>query len=388
MIRIVLICKNRQRKIINKLNHRFEIVNFKSSDESEEKQKILKKYPGQVFGVTTNDPLFKYVLDDPNLRPSFFNALINDAKVISSERLDGSMNAFKDYQVLRNLINSEAANDFVSDIESSLEIKLNIKKDNDKIIKFSKKHTNFLRQLVRQFPDIVKAIPKDAYNGSMDFVCKLDNGDYALVETQIIREDCWDRRALAYVANFYGKQIKRGDEWKDIKKVIGINILEGGINHKNPWIDAENKQFLRHYKIQEQYNKSPIPQFMDGIEIFQYSLFNIPNNLPDEKRDWLNFFRNGHTFNDDDVANIKTPAVKAAFERAKLSSLSLQQLKDYDREASFLSNLTGVLDEQRAEGKAEGQAEVIKTLISNGYSSDKIATMLNLSINEINKLTL
>jgi predicted transposase/invertase (TIGR01784 family) len=266
-------------------------------------------------------------------------------------------------------------------------------------MKFSKKHTNFLSKLVKQFPDIVKAIPKDVYNGSMDFVCKLDTVDYALVETQIIKEDFWDRRALAYVANFYGKQLRRGDEWKDLKKVIGINILGGGIESAYPRAKTDaSKQFFKHYKFQEQNNKGHIPQFMEGIEIFQYSLFDIPNDLPDEKREWLNFFRNAHTFNEDDVAKIKTPAVIAAYERAKLSSLPIEILKDYDKQADTLKNMSGVLSDKfaegmaegmaegKAEGMAEGKAEVVKALVSNGFSVDKIATMLNVSVDDVKQL--
>ena len=59
----------------------------------------------------------------------------------------------------------------------------------------------------------------------MDFVCLLDTGDYAMVEMQVIPQNYWDRRALAYVAAFYGNQLRKGGKWEHhIKKVIGVNI--------------------------------------------------------------------------------------------------------------------------------------------------------------------
>ena len=65
------------------------------------------------------------------------------------------------------------------------------------------------------FEDIEKAFPKAKYNGTMDFVCKLANGDFSLVEMQVLPKDNWDERALAYAAAFYGKQIGKGQNWFD-----------------------------------------------------------------------------------------------------------------------------------------------------------------------------
>ena len=56
----------------------------------------------------------------------------------------------------------------------------------------------------------------------MDFVCELSTGEYTMVEMQVIPEDHWDRRALAYVGAFYDNQLMRDEHFKHIRKVIGI----------------------------------------------------------------------------------------------------------------------------------------------------------------------
>jgi predicted transposase/invertase (TIGR01784 family) len=189
----------------------------------------------------------------------------------------------------------------------------------------------------------------------MDFVCRLQTGEYALVETQIVRQDFWDMRALAYIAAFYGKQIRKGGEWKDIKKVIGINILGGGIDTQNPWKDAPD-EYLRHYRVQEQINRGP--RFIEGLELYQYSLANIQQNtLTDEQRDWLIFLRDGHKKTEADVEQIKTPSVRRAFERAKLNRLTQAQLEAYESEDVQFRRITLLMKEEREEGKAEGLAE-------------------------------
>ena len=53
----------------------------------------------------------------------------------------------------------------------------------------SKEATAFLLSIVQQFDDLKLAFPKVAYNGTMDFVCKLDTGENVLVEMQIIPYD-------------------------------------------------------------------------------------------------------------------------------------------------------------------------------------------------------
>ena len=71
------------------------------------------------------------------------------------------------------------------------------------------------------------AILQQERNSQLDILCKLDNGDYVAVEIQVVKYNYWDNRALTYISSLYGNQLRRGDKWEDLKKVIGINILGG-----------------------------------------------------------------------------------------------------------------------------------------------------------------
>ena len=76
-------------------------------------------------------------------------------------------------------------------------------------------------------------------------VCRLDNGEFILVEVQVKPQDFWDSRALCYAAAFYGNQLKRGEDWPKLKKVIAINLL--GVK-----VDIGERPFgelVRHYKF-------------------------------------------------------------------------------------------------------------------------------------------
>lgn len=343
----------------------------------------------QVYGVATYDGLFKFILGDPEVRPSFFHALIG-INVTSSERLDENMNPLQEFQLLRKFVNSSKTLKTVADLKSSSGFEVRIKRNNQTSTRYTpfKGGTQLLADFLDYFGDIVKAFPTESYQGKMDFVCRLDTGEYALVETQLIKQDFWDMRALAYIAAFYGNQIRKGGEWKNIKKAIGINILGGGVDVKNPWKDAPD-EYLRHYRFQEQFNKGR--RFIEGLELYQYSLANLQQlTLTDEQRDWLTFFRYSYKQTEADVEKIKTPSVRRAFERAKLSRLTQAQLEVYESEDIQFRRIAGLIKEERAEGKAEGKAEAMRKfavqLLKENFSLDSIARITGLSTEEVQSL--
>jgi len=224
--------------------------------------------------------------------------------------------------------------------------------------------TEFLRGILAHFEDLQKALPKQKYGGAVDCLCELDTKELALVEVQVLPQDYWDRRALAYVAAFYANQLTRGQHWKTIKKVIGVNIMGGGKGDKAHW-PTKPEEYRRHYKFQDQLQPT---NYIDGIELIQYSVMNTPQGVSDmAQRDWLVFFKKGHAMSEAEVANqIHTPAVLEAFERIKLQDLPQEVMVDYevqDKEFDRFSNILATAatkaekEKQDAVAAAEAKAE-------------------------------
>jgi predicted transposase/invertase (TIGR01784 family) len=237
------------------------------------------------------------------------------------------MNPIEKLKTLREFLNSKTTSDTVEGLSGSgaYVVKpsgLDSQKDDAA--------TAFLTEMVGRFDEIKVSFPKQRFDGRMDFVCKLDTNEYALVEMQVISQDYWDRRALAYVAAFYGNQLSRGQAWKHIRKVIGVNILGGGKEDKAHWVDTPG-HFMRHYKFEDQLNGKG--RYIDGIELIQYSIMQAPTVPDQEKQDWLTFFKEAHYMSEEDVkSKIKTPAVLQAFERAKISKLPAEVQEAYEAE--------------------------------------------------------
>ena len=344
----------------------------------------------QVFGVATYDSLFKWVLDIGEIQSSFFSACIPGLQVRSSERIDDHMNPLKELERVRHFLSQKKHLTVAQDLKKQ-------KKGIEVLLhgESSRQGTKFLHGLLLHFEDMKKAFPKALYDGTMDFLCDLNTGEKALVEMQILPQDNWESRALAYVAASYSRQMRQGMQWGDIRTVIGINLLGGGLHDEKHWKNTPD-QYMRHYKLQEQINDERPPRFLDNIQLIQYSLANVPlDSIPLERREWLTFFRSSHTMTERDVEQtIKTPAVLAAFERAKLKNLPDKVMKHYKEEESQLKNLTGHMAKIREEGKDEGvkvgeqqsEREQIKKRLARGHPLKEIAEDTGWSVQEIEAL--
>lgn len=352
---------------------------------------------GQKYGIATHDALFKYVLSDDGIRPSFFETFIPRLKIKKSTRLDEHMNPIQELQHLRDLIHCRETLETVGSMASA-DYFVSICGAGPKRSRHSKndKATKFLHDIVANFEDMRNAFPKAQYNGTMDFVCELDDGKYALVEMQVLPQDNWDKRALAYVAAFYGNQLRKGLQWRDLKEVVGINILGGGTREQGFWKDTDD-QYMRHYKFQEHCHKQSCERFIDGIQLFQYSLMNAPtafDSAERAKQDWITFFKRGSRMTEKEVkSEILTKAVLKAFKRATLSKLPKSVKKNYDAENSLYAQCSEHTAELVAEGEARGRADAIlqvaRRLIQSTTLTDAaIAKSLELEESQVAKMRL
>jgi predicted transposase/invertase (TIGR01784 family) len=338
----------------------------------------------QQYGIPTYDALFKYVLDKPSIQPSLFHSLAG-LDVTTVTRIDEHMNPRQELEHLRKLINDDETIQTVSSLRSKNGLSVSYQGKNGEHV--HEGFTKFVEAILPHFDDLRRAFPKPRYDGTMDFVCKLSNGEYAMVEMQAILYDSWDRRALGYVAAFYGKQMREGEKWKDIKRVIGVNILGGGKDSLEHWRKSP-EEYMRHYKMQEQLH-SPA-RYINGIEIIHYSLMHTPQSLVDkEKKDWRTFFKEASYMTEEDVrAKISTPAVLEAFERAKLSTLPDRVRELYDEEGSRYAQYSEHTQEQIEKGFKKGfemgieMGKKIKKMKSEGNSNNDIKERLSLSDEE------
>ena len=157
------------------------------------KRLLLSARKAQTYGISTYDALFKYVLSEDSIRPSFFHAFVPGLEITSSRRLDEHINPLQELQLLRDFIHRRDTEESVDRISAASDICLGaLNPDTSSFVK-DEAATTFIHEMVAHFEDIKKAFPRATYDGTMDFVCSLDTGEYALVEMQVIPQDYWDR---------------------------------------------------------------------------------------------------------------------------------------------------------------------------------------------------
>jgi predicted transposase/invertase (TIGR01784 family) len=346
----------------------------------------------QIFGIPTYDALFKHILSDDTIRASFVRAYVPDLKIESSTRVDEHMNPVQKLQLLRGFIHRKHTTTTINRLNSLPGVLLGVMDQSNTSFLEDKGATNFFKKNLDHFPDMRKSFPKAKYDATMDFVCQPDNGECVMVEMQVAPHNCWDMRALSYVAGVFGNQLPKGGDWKHIKNVIGINILGGGNMDQAHWTDTPG-QYVRHYKVQEQLHKDTpgLPQrYIPGLELYQYSIMNAPDNgHPDsEKQDWITFFKRAHRMTQEEVTtSIKTPEVLQAFQKAKLDNLPRKVRKQYveqdlefDRYSDHTNNLV-------SEGEHKKASEMVRSLTRRmlvaGLSLEKIVEISGLTTEEV-----
>lgn len=150
---------------------------------------------------------------------------------------------------------------------------------------------------------------KKKYDGTIDFMCRCEDGNFALVEIQAIPDFYPADRSVFCAAKFHRQQLSETKNPKKIKEIIRIGILGGETDQQ---ID-------------------PFSVSICGIKLSELTIM-TPTTLPTDKakRDWINFFRAGPHTSEDWVRNeITTPTVKAAFRKIRFDNLPAEIRRAY-----------------------------------------------------------
>jgi predicted transposase/invertase (TIGR01784 family) len=318
------------------------------------------------------------------------------------------MNPVQKLQLLRGFIHRKHTTTTINRLNSLPGVLLGVMDQSNTTFLEDKGATKFFKKMLDHFPDMHKSFPKAKYDGTMDFVCQTDNGECVMVEMQVAPQNCWDKRALSYVAGVFGNQLPKGGDWKHIKNVIGITIFGGGNIDQAHWTDTPG-QYVRHYNVTEQLHTDTqgLPQrYIPGLELVHYSIMNAPDNdLPDsEKQDWITFSKRTHRMNEEEVGtSIKTPEVLQAFQKAKLGNLAREVRKQYvaqdlefDRYSDHTNKLVsegvrkgfseGVIKGVRKgirKGEHKKASEIARKMLVGGWSLEEIVEISGFTTEEV-----
>lgn len=271
------------------------------------------------------------------------------------------------------------------------ETKLNLK--NDVIFKtfFSRKGNeeyliDFLNALLKiEIKSIIiqeevnlEKLAVEEKGGRLDLQAELNNGIIVNIELQIKNEHNIEERTTFYSSKVVSKNLQRGKDYKEIKQVIMINILDYEMLGFEEYISKTAIVLDKHREY----------EVLKGIKWYFIELPKFRKINPDmsEKvNQWLAFI--------DDYDRGKINMAEKRNKTIEKARIEMNYLTG-DAEVRRLAELrekwemdyTSGINYARREGKKEGQIEIAKEMLKENLPIEMIIRVTKLTEEEINEI--
>ncbi|VYT61511.1 Rpn family recombination-promoting nuclease/putative transposase [Clostridium paraputrificum] len=219
--------------------------------------------------------------------------------------------------------------------------------------------------------------------GIIDVRAKTSKGENIDIEVQLTDQGNMDKRTLFYWGKMYLENIKQGQDYTSLEKVITINILDF------EFLGTENYQSSFHLweDIEKDY------MLTDVVEIHFLELPKFRKKKDKEYREnaierWLMFLEKDTPETTlKELMSLDTAIEKAEQKIEYLSSDEETMRIYYERERS-LHERANMISSAEARGLEKGKLEIAKNLLDMNISIEQIVLATGLSEEEINKINL
>ena len=221
---------------------------------------------------------------------------------------------------------------------------------------------------------VLRREQEDDKLGILDIIAKINEKEYCNIEMQLVDTGEIRERILYYWSKIYTRQLKKGQEYKELEKTIVILIANFAIK------GLEDLKYHTEGKIMDKETQKVI--LTDKFELRIIELPKIKEEEQEELIDWLLFLENPQS------ERVKTKMeeneeLKEAVE--KLEGMSeddyMQRIADL-REKAILDYNSGMGNALR-KGIKKGKLETAKKMLEKGMDIDTIIEVTGLSKDEI-----
>ena len=145
--------------------------------------------------------------------------------------------------------------------------------------------------------------------GILDVLMILNDDSKVNIELQIKMYDRWDRRSLFYLAKIFTEDILIGEQYRKLRKCIGINILNFNLDN--------DPEYHKVYRLRDESGR----EFSDRLEIHIIEL-NKKLRGTEQMDDWIRLFK-AETEEELDMIRTQTrnPGVLEAIKEVKVMNL-------------------------------------------------------------------
>ncbi len=230
----------------------------------------------------------------------------------------------------------------------------------------------------------------EAKSSRLDVRVATSNNEYIDIEIQIANSDNIVNRSVYYVAKLLTEQLNAGDDYTELGKAIGLNILDFNHFEGDRWFRT-----IRHTDIETGEEVS------DRLELNFVELKKLPekSNLQDslelKKMLWLEFLK-AETEEEFMLVAEKDREVYEALQKLDEASADSKMRYILDMREKAERDQIAFLNIARKEGVAEGEkrglehgkGETIAKLLTAGMKEEDIANALDMPVSEVREIGL
>ncbi len=262
----------------------------------------------------------------------------------------------------------------------------------------------FLSSLLKKDVEVLEIIESESTSENQDVkINKVDlmvksEDEQFIIEIQNSRESDYFERILFGTSKVVVEKIKAGGRYKDIKKIISVNIIYYDIGRGEDYIyhgktdfigmNKNDKLIIRKkvYIDDKKYKLEEINIFPEYylIRVEKFDTSTVPNNLfigrPIDE--WIYLFKKGQVED-----NFKSKGMELVRKKLSYMNMTLEQQKSYDNYLVTLEREEDLLNTAKLEGIEEGEfkkaIKVAKRMIIRGDNLEDIKDIIELPLEKL-----
>ena len=207
----------------------------------------------------------------------------------------------------------------------------------------------------------------------LDVLVKFDEENYVIVEMQKYNEGKMISRIFYYLGKLADRSLKSGEEYKKIKKYIGICVL-----------DYNDQNFTKLHNTCRLYDIQTKEEVTDMLEIH---ILNLRSKKINDNLRWLQIFKEEKEWN---MSKYSDEELKEAVKELKRLSGDPEVSAAYDKELKEKLN-SWLIEEEYvgqgiAKGKAQKEKEAALNFYKNGVAKEVICKSLNITLEKLENI--
>lgn len=215
----------------------------------------------------------------------------------------------------------------------------------------------------------------------LDVKAQLSNGDWVIIEMQVLNVAGFEKRVLYNATKTYSTQLKKGEDYEILSPVIALTITDFEMFDE---IDRPISRFiLKEKESSVEYPISDVELVFVELPKFKVLLDDL-KTLTDK---WIYFLQNARDLSVVPETMGEVAEIRQAFDIANQAGLTPEELDEFEHQWMYLADQKGSATYARRKGKEEGKEEGKKEM-QRSIAQKLLPTLDDTAINQITGLTL